>query len=292
MVINPPNASNLAQEGQIGERSAIASATPLFSLNNISVTYHLKGGGTYLPLEDMSLTIERGELLTVIGPSGCGKTTLLRVIAGLESPSAGSVISNRPTRENKSDIVTSQESETVTGRRSVGIVFQEPALLPWLNVEDNIALPLKLRGIGKEERKTRVDSLIELLNLQGFEAMLPRELSGGMAQRVAIGRALAMDAELLLLDEPFAALDALLREQMAEEFEKLWNRLDLTGCLVTHSIREAVLLGSRVAVMSRAKKGVRAIVDVDLERPRRISGDMASEIIALELKCKELLSEG
>ncbi len=259
---------------------------PVMSLRNISVTYGARDS-QFVALRDLSLDLYKGELLAVIGPSGCGKTTLLRVMAGLESPSGGSVV--RWTDGETGRPSPAQGDGRGRGAR-VGIVFQEATLLPWENVKGNIGLPLKLRGVDKRTLQDRVESLVKLLNLQGFERNLPGELSGGMAQRVAIGRALAMDAEVLLLDEPFAALDALLRDQMGEEFDRLWLEFNLTGCLVTHSIHEAVMLGSRVAVMSKSIRGIREIIDVPLPRPRTAEGEFAADLLALERRCRELLA--
>jgi len=214
-------------------------------------------------LEDVSLRVGRGEFVTVVGPSGCGKSTLLKVIAGLIRPSGGEVsLLGRP----------------VTGPRDdVGFVFQRAALLDWRGVRRNILLQAEMRGMDRTAAATRADALIALTGLTGFEKALPHELSGGMQQRVALCRALLHEPPVLLMDEPFGALDALTREQMNDELHRVCAEAGTTVVLVTHSIAEAVFLGNRVAVMSRRPGRVVETFDVDLPARREYARTMSDE---------------
>lgn len=205
-----------------------------------------------LALDGVSLTIYDQEFLAICGPSGCGKSTLLNILAGFEHPSSGSV----------------QVENGATGRRSCSIIFQEYALLPWRRVLDNVAFGLENRGIPRAQRYARAQAFIDMVGLQGFERKYPHELSGGMKQRVAIARALANDPQVLLMDEPFASLDAQTRETLQEELLRLWERHKKTVIFVTHSIDEAVLLGDRVVVMRARPGAILEIVNIQLPRPR------------------------
>jgi NitT/TauT family transport system ATP-binding protein len=204
-------------------------------LSGVSVRYTNRSGQT-AALEDVSLRVRRGEFVTIVGPSGCGKSTLLKVIAGLVRPTGGAVsLMGRP----------------VTGpQQDIGFVFQSPALLQWRGALRNILLQAEMRGMDRRAARSRAAELIELTGLTGFEKALPHELSGGMQQRVALCRALLHEPPVLLMDEPFGALDALTREQMNAELNRIWRRSGTTIVLVTHSIAEAVFLGTRVEVMS------------------------------------------
>lgn len=225
-------------------------------------TEHLKlvfpnGNGGLEVLDDLSFAVAREEFVAVLGPSGCGKSTLLRVLAGLLRPTAGKVcFDGRPLQGPQ---------------RRVGLVFQHANLMPWRTVLRNITLPLELRGVPRAEARQRAEELIALVGLQGFEETLPRDLSGGMAQRVAIARALIHDPEVLLLDEPFAALDALTRERMWEELLRIWQARRKTVLLVTHSVTEALLLADRVLVLSPRPARLRLDLRVELPRPRSMS---------------------
>jgi len=221
-------------------------------------------------LSPVDLEIAAGEFVVLIGPSGCGKTTLLRILGGLQQASSGTM-----------KLVPSAD-----GRQSVGFVYQAANLLPWLSVEDNVALPLRLRGLRKADRLARARSLCGQVGLAGFEARWPRELSGGMQQRAAIARAMADDPALLLMDEPFGALDALTRTRMNQELERLWLATGATVVLVTHSITEAVMLADRIVLMSPRPGRVQAIVDVSFERPRRpaLEGSASFQAIAGDLR--------
>ena len=208
---------------------------PIVELSNVTRVYRGRSGPVY-GLKGFTLTIERGEVLCVVGPSGCGKTTLLNVIAGFEKPDIGDVLIN---------------GEKANGPApSRFVIFQEHALFPWLNVRHNIEFGLKMAGVDKNERKDRSAALLAAVNLSRFASSWIHELSGGMKQRVALARALAMDPEILLMDEPFAALDAQTRDMLHEEVELIWQRTNKTIVFVTHNVREAVRLGTRVILMA------------------------------------------
>jgi len=205
-------------------------------------------------LGGLTFGVVEGEFVCVVGPSGCGKTTLLRLLAGLERPTAGRV---------RLDGV-----EVDRPRRTVGFVFQEPTLMGWRTVEENVALPLEIAGVPKAEARRRSRGLLDLVGLSGFETAYPAQLSGGMAQRVALARALVHKPRLLLLDEPFGALDALTRERMAQELLRIWQAHRKTVVMVTHSVPEAVLLADRVLVLTPRPATITAEVRIDLPRPR------------------------
>jgi NitT/TauT family transport system ATP-binding protein len=219
----------------------------------ISVTYPNEDGGLKA-LEDVSFDVAPGEFVCLVGPSGCGKSTLLRTLAGLQAPTAGRVIF--------------EGEPLVAPRRRIGFVFQKATLMPWRTVLENVLLPLELAGVGAAEARERAYRLIDLVGLGGFEASRPRDLSGGMEQRVAIARALIHEPDMLLLDEPFGALDALTRERMGGELLRIWEARKKPVVMVTHSIPEAILLADRVLVMSQRPGRVRATLHVPLPRPR------------------------
>jgi NitT/TauT family transport system ATP-binding protein len=208
---------------------------PIVELNNVTRVYRGQSGPVY-GLKEFNLTIERGEVVCVVGPSGCGKTTLLNVIAGFEQPDRGVVLINGEKADGPGP--------------SRFVVFQEHALFPWLNVRQNIEFGLKMAGVAKGERGDRSAALLAAVNLSGFASSWIHELSGGMKQRVALARALAMDPEILLMDEPFAALDAQTRDMLHEEVESIWQQTNKTIVFVTHNVREAVRLGTRVILMT------------------------------------------
>ena len=205
-------------------------------------------------LAGLTFEVADGEFVCVVGPSGCGKTTLLRLLAGLERPTAGRVLLDG--------------AEVDRPRRTVGFVFQEPTLMGWRTVEENVSLPLEVARVPKGEARRRSRELLDLVGLSGFETAYPAELSGGMAQRVALARALVHDPRLLLLDEPFGALDALTRERMGQELLRIWQVRRKTVVMVTHSVSEAVFLADRVLVLSPRPASIAAEVRVDLPRPR------------------------
>jgi NitT/TauT family transport system ATP-binding protein len=216
------------------------------------------GDSAVTALESIDLAIEAGEFVSLIGPSGCGKSTLLRVIGDLTAPSGGDIrVNGKPARQARLD-------------RDYGMVFQAPVLMDWRTVSRNIELPLEIMGFARDERARRSADLLRLVELEGFGGKHPWQLSGGMQQRVAIARALAFDPKLLLMDEPFGALDEMTRERMNLELMQIWRRTGTTIVFVTHSIPEAVFLSTRVVVMSPRPGRVARIVDVDLPQPRTV----------------------
>jgi NitT/TauT family transport system ATP-binding protein len=215
------------------------------------------GAQGVLAIEDVSLSIAPGEFVSVLGPSGCGKSTLLRCIAGLESPTSGTV------RVNAAPVSGPPEG--------LGMVFQRDALLDWRNVADNLMLPIDFRRGDRAAARKRAAALLALTGLQGFEKSYPAQLSGGMRQRVAICRALVDDPVLLLMDEPFGALDALTRDQMNIELQRMWLSEHKTVLFVTHSITEAIFLGDRVVVFTPRPGRIADVIEVDLPRPRRLA---------------------
>ena len=218
--------------------------------------YETRDGHNVLALASINLSIKDGEFLTVVGPSGCGKSTLLKVLGGLTEITRGEAPLNG--------------SPIVGPRRDIGVVFQSPTLLPWRTVLDNVMLPIHVLGLDRTEGEERARGLIEMVGLTGFEMKYPNELSGGMQQRVAISRALVHQPALLLMDEPFGALDALTREAMNTELQRIWMETRRTIFLITHSITEAVFLGDRVAVMTPRPGKLAEHIDVDLPRPRSL----------------------
>ena len=226
-------------------------------------------------LDNITLDVAAGEFVAIVGPSGCGKTTLLKVLAGLIRPSSGSVCFN---------------GSIVSGpNRQRAMVFQSPALLPWRTVLGNVSYGLELQSVSRTEARARAREFIDLVGLKGFEESYPRELSGGMQQRANLARALAVEPELLLLDEPLAALDAQTREYMQNELQRIWMQTHHGAVLVTHQIREAVYLADRVAVLSGRPGRIRAIIPIKLPRPRSLLTVQDPRFHALELEIWKLL---
>ena len=223
-------------------------------LENVSKQYG-SGASALLALDHVSLTVRQGEFVCLLGASGCGKSTLLSLVAGLDKISGGTL-----------DI----------GGRNVSLMFQEAALFPWLSVRGNVELPLRLQGVGRAERRARAEELLETVRLRGFGDKRPHELSGGMRQRVALARALAQNAEILLMDEPFGALDAMTRDILHDELERIWREQELTVLFVTHNVREAVRLGDRVILLSSRPGRVIEDFPVEHARPRRIDSPEVS----------------
>lgn len=235
------------------------------------------GNGGLRVLRNVSFKLKSQEFLCIVGPSGCGKTTLLKILAGLLIPSEGKV---------------KFEGRHVTRPRSgIGFVFQQANLMPWRTVEDNIALPLELQGLNGSEVQKKASDLIELVGLTTFERTYPRDLSGGMAQRVAIARALIHDPDILLLDEPFGALDALTRERMATELMRIWGAQRVTVVMVTHSISEAVLVSDRILVLGPRPGTVKLDLSNSLARPRELSMAHTKEFGELANRVRAAISE-
>jgi NitT/TauT family transport system ATP-binding protein len=235
-------------------------------------------------LSDVDLTIGDGEFVSVIGRSGCGKTTLLRMLAGLTSPSAGEILVDGRSLWHGSTVDSSVLAQ-------LGVVFQEANLFPWYSVADNIALPMTMRGDGKRRRRERVRELAELVGLTGFENAYPRELSGGMRQRVAIARALSVGPKLLLMDEPFGALDALTRERMNLEVQRIALATGATVVFVTHDITEAVFLGDRVVLLTPRPGRLQQVVPVEIARPRDIDVQTEPEFGGIVRELRHALHE-
>lgn len=241
----------------------------LISIDRLEKRYATRQGGDVHAIDALSFDIREGEMVTVVGPSGCGKSTLLRIVAGLENATGGSI---------------TVDGQRIAGpRRDVGIVFQQATLLPWQTVLDNVLLPARAQ---KQDRRARALSLLDLVGLSGFVDRYPFELSGGMQQRVAICRALVCDPSILLMDEPFGALDAMTREQMNAELVRIQAEERKTILFITHSIPEAVFLGDRVLVMTPRPGRIAKITDVDLPTPRSLAsmGEPRFAAVCAELR--------
>jgi NitT/TauT family transport system ATP-binding protein len=227
----------------------------MIAISGVTKTFQRRGGGSHLAIDAIDLEVREGEFVSILGPSGCGKSTLLYIVGGFVPPSQGSI--------------------TVSGRRVTGPgpdrgpVFQEFALFPWKTVLGNVAYGLREAGMGRREAETKAEALIARVGLKGYESFYPKELSGGMKQRVAIARTLAYNPAILLMDEPFGALDAHTRVRLQNELLELWERDRKTVLFVTHAVEEAVFLSDRVMVMTRQPGRIKAVVDIDLPRPRR-----------------------
>ncbi len=236
--------------------------------------------GPVQALADVDLSISKGEFVSFIGPSGCGKTTFLRLIADLEKPTAGSITVNGMT------------AEEARQKRAYGYVFQAAALYPWRTIERNVALPLEIMGVSRAERKERIRRTLSLVNLSGFEKKFPWQLSGGMQQRASIARALAFDADLLLMDEPFGALDEIVRDHLNGQLLELWARTEKTICFVTHSIPEAVYLSTRIVVMSPRPGRVTDVIQSTLPAERPLDIRETPEFLAIAARVRDGLKAG
>jgi NitT/TauT family transport system ATP-binding protein len=245
----------------------------------LSLTYATEDGPVHA-LSNVDLAIEPGEFVSLIGPSGCGKTTLLRVIADLERPTGGSITVNGATPEQ------------ARLRRDYGYVFQAPALLPWRTIQGNVTLPLEVMRLPREERRERARAQLALVNLAGFERKFPWQLSGGMQQRASIARALAFDPALLLMDEPFGALDEIVRDHLNEQLLALWARTGKTVVFVTHSIPEAVFLSTRIVVMSPRPGRITDIVECDLGPQRPLEIRETPEFLRIAQRVRDGLRAG
>jgi NitT/TauT family transport system ATP-binding protein len=256
-----------------------ASEATVIDVRDLSLTFRTADGPVQA-LSHIDLNVRRGEFVSLIGPSGCGKTTLLRVIADLETPTSGSIAVNG---------VSPSEARLA---RAYGYVFQAPALYPWRTIARNVALPLEIMGLSRAERAERVRRNLDLVNLTGFDRKFPWQLSGGMQQRASIARALSFDPDLLLMDEPFGALDEIVRDHLNEQLLRLWAKTDKTVIFVTHSIPEAVFLSTRIVVMSPRPGRVHDVIDCTLSRERTLDIRETPEFLALAHRVREGLRAG
>ncbi|TFF17779.1 ABC transporter ATP-binding protein [Jiella endophytica] len=255
------------------------SGAPVIAARGLDLVFETADAPVHA-LKDIDLEICRGEFVSLIGPSGCGKTTLLRVIADLERPTGGAIT------------VNGMSPDEARRARAYGYVFQAAALYPWRTIEKNIALPLEIMGIDRAERQRRIGEGLDLVGLSGFGKKFPWQLSGGMQQRASIARALSFDPDLLLMDEPFGALDEIVRDHLNEELLKLWAKTDKTIVFVTHSIPEAVFLSTRIVVMSPRPGRIHEIIDCDLGPDRPLDIRDTPEFLAIAHRVREGLRAG
>jgi NitT/TauT family transport system ATP-binding protein len=253
-----------------------ASSQSYISIEHLSKVYRGADGGAVHALEKIDCTIEQGSFVSVVGPSGCGKSTLLRILAGLLDYEVGRV---------------AMDGQPIRGtRRDVGMVFQSSILLPWRTVLDNVMLPAEVLGLDRQRARKRALELLDMVKLAGFEGKLPSQLSGGMQQRASIARALLHDPKVLLMDEPFGALDALTREQMNLELQRIWQVSGKTIVLITHSIPEAIFLGDVVFVMTPRPGSLARIIPVDIPRPRSLDAMGTPPFVAAAHQIRELFN--
>jgi NitT/TauT family transport system ATP-binding protein len=257
-----------------------AARAPVVEIRGLQLTYEAADGPVYA-LADIDLEIAEGEFVSFIGPSGCGKTTLLRAVADLEQPTGGTIRVNG---------VSPGEARA---RRDYGFIFQAPALYPWRTIAKNVELPLEIFGFSRAERRARAERQLELVNLKGFENKYPWQLSGGMQQRASIARALSFDPKLLLMDEPFGALDEIVRDHLNEQLLRLWDRTGKTVLFVTHSIPEAVFLSSKIVVMSPRPGRIVDVIDASaLGRERRLEIRETPDFLKIAHRVREGLRAG
>jgi NitT/TauT family transport system ATP-binding protein len=255
-----------APSGSAAAVGSLRRGTPLLEVSGLTVTFPQPGGGSRVVLDDVDLAVEAGEFVTIVGASGSGKTTLLRAIDGLQPTSAGKVV---------------LDGRVITGPgRERGFVFQNDCLLPWRTIQDNVAFGLEVQGVPSRTARSRAVDMLRFAGLAGCELQYPAELSGGMRQRVNLARALAIDPEVLLMDEPFGALDAQTKEVLQMELLKIWQKQRKTVLFVTHQLDEAVYLADRVVVLSSNPGRIRAVITVDLPRPRPLDIKRTPEFVA------------
>ena len=254
-------------------------SSPVIEAKGVNLVFET-GDGPVQALKDVNLAVNRGEFVSFIGPSGCGKTTFLRAIAALETPTGGKLTVNGMTPEEARQ------------KRAYGYVFQAAGLYPWRTIAKNVSLPLEIMGFSKAEQSERTERVLDLVELTGFGRKYPWQLSGGMQQRASIARALAFDADILLMDEPFGALDEIVRDRLNEEVLKLWNRTEKTICFVTHSIPEAVFLSTKIVVMSPRPGRITDIIDSPLPRERPLEIRDSRAFIEVSHRVREGLRAG
>ena len=259
-----------------GEEYLVSNETDAeIRIDNLWIKFPDKDGGKAITaLQNINLEIKQGEFISLVGPSGCGKTTLLRAIADLQKPSSGSIS------------VRGKTPRDIRLQKKYGIVFQNPVLYEWRTVRRNVCMPMELMGLPKKYRTARVTEMLELVGLYAFGKKYQHELSGGMQQRVGIARALAIKPEILLMDEPFSALDEFTKEKLHEDLLRIWSKTNKTILFVTHNIQEAVFLSDRVIVMSPHPGRISAIVDIDIPRPRTLALKDSAEFNALVSKVR------
>ncbi len=262
-----------SEESNAEARRAVVEA------DGLSLTFETADGPVHA-LSEVDLRVEHGEFVSLIGPSGCGKTTLLRVIADLEQPTGGRIE------------VNGVSPHRARLERSYGYVFQAPALYPWRNIERNVTLPLEIMGMPREERTACARKYMELVDLAGFEKKFPWQFSGGMQQRASIARALCFDPEILLMDEPFGALDEIVRDHLNEQLLKLWNKTAKTVVFVTHSIPEAVFLSTRIVVMSPRPGKIIDVIETNFPRDRSLDIRETPEFLKVAHRVREGLRAG
>ena len=251
----------------------------MISVRDVDLIFETNDGPVHA-LKDVSLEVEEGDFVSFIGPSGCGKTTLLRAIAALEIPTKGHLT------------VNGKSPDDARIDREYGYVFQAAGLYPWRTVEGNIKLPLEIMGYSQTEKKERIQKVIELVELKGFEKKFPWQLSGGMQQRASIARALAFDANILLMDEPFGALDEIVRDRLNSELLDLWMQTKKTICFVTHSIPEAVFLSTKIVVMSPRPGRITDVIKSTLPNKRELNIRDSQEFIKIAQRVREGLKSG
>lgn len=256
-----------------------SSSSTVIKAEKLNLDFETNDGVVHA-LRDLDLEIEAGEFVSFIGPSGCGKTTFLRVIADLETPTAGSIA------------VNGQTPDQARLARAYGYVFQAPALLSWRTINRNISLPLEIMGLSRAEQQERVERTINLVGLDGFGRKFPWQLSGGMQQRASIARALAFDADLMLMDEPFGALDEIVRDHLNEQVLQLWKKTGKTICFVTHSIPEAVYLSTKIVVMSPRPGRITDVITSDLPDDRPLDIRETPKFLEIAQRVREGLREG
>jgi NitT/TauT family transport system ATP-binding protein len=267
-------------EHPTGKADSAPAKIPLaVDVRGVSLTFQTNDGQVQA-LSNVDLQIGEGDFVSFIGPSGCGKTTLLRIIADLERPTAGTIL------------VNGVEPEQARLRRQYGYIFQAPALYPWRTIERNVTLPLEIMGYDAAERRARVDRYLKLVNLSGFERKFPWQLSGGMQQRASIARALSFDPALLLMDEPFGALDEIVRDHLNEQLLRLWDQTGKTVAFVTHSIPEAVFLSTKIVVMSPRPGRIIDIISCDFPRDRTLEIRETPEFIKIAQRVRSGLRSG
>jgi NitT/TauT family transport system ATP-binding protein len=247
--------------------------------SNLDLTFQTNDGPVHA-LKDVNLEVNKGDFVSFIGPSGCGKTTFLRCIAGLETPTSGALSVNGMTPDD------------ARRARAYGYVFQAAGLYPWRTIGGNIRLPLEIMGFSKAEMGERIKRVLNLVDLEGFEKKFPWQLSGGMQQRASIARALAFDADILLMDEPFGALDEIVRDHLNEQLLQLWARTEKTIAFVTHSIPEAVYLSTKIVVMSPRPGRISDVIESSLPRDRPLSIRDSAEFIAIANRVRDGLHAG